>query len=42
MGGGGWRLVVTGGGVFVFFVVVVGCNVKPSEVRLRFCLGCGN
>ena len=31
---------VAGGGVFVLLVVVGGCNIKQTKVRLRLCWGC--
>ena len=39
VGGGGsvWRWVVVGGGIFVLLVVVGGCNIKPTKIRLRLC-----
>ena len=46
-GGDGWWWVVDGGcsgwwGVVVFFVVVDGCNVKSTKVRLRLCWASDN
>ena len=33
---------MVGGGVFVLLVVVGGCNVNPTNVRLRLCWVCDN
>ena len=38
----GWSRGVAGGGVFVLLLVVGGCNVKPTNIRLRLCWGYAN